>query len=218
MNVVLSNSEYACLHAFGAAALYVVDPPAVNAAADPRNARAPIVWLAWARSLAEAECVRDRVRCGAGPALAAADLIVSVEQACCETGIVLAPHAVVAEGLRTRMARIEALFDGARRTGELAWFNQVYRAHRLACRKAGQHVLTYPCALRRLKLMLLTRPRGGAIPAQDLRQLFSTPPVTFEEPLQPTSNAHAIGTTMASGRVGKSHWKIGAQPVPVDET
>jgi hypothetical protein len=71
------------------------------------------------------------------------------------------PHDVVAERATEAVGRIDTALTTAQRRGDLAFFNQLYRAQRVAAAAQGQGFMSYGLALRRLRIAVAHAAANG---------------------------------------------------------
>jgi hypothetical protein len=69
----------------------------------------------------------------------------------------LTDHTVVAQRVGEAVGRIDDSLKAAQRRGDLAFFNQLYKAQRLAAQARGCSFMPYGVALRRLRIAVAAR-------------------------------------------------------------
>ena len=73
----------------------------------------------------------------------------------------LTPHATVAQRVCAAVGRIDDGLKAAQRRGDLAFFNQLYKAQRVAAAQRGCGFMSYGLALRRLRIAVAHAAANG---------------------------------------------------------
>ena len=73
----------------------------------------------------------------------------------------LTDHATVAERATEAVDRIDTALTAAQRRGDLAFFNQLYKAQRVAAQAQGRGFMPYGLALRRLRIAVAHAAANG---------------------------------------------------------
>ena len=73
----------------------------------------------------------------------------------------LTDHATVAERATEAVGRIDTALTAAQRRGDLAFFNQLYKAQRVAAQGQGRGFMPYGLALRRLRIAVAHAAANG---------------------------------------------------------
>jgi hypothetical protein len=73
----------------------------------------------------------------------------------------LTDHATVAERATEAVDRIDTALTAAQRRGDLAFFNQLYKAQRVAAQARGRGFMPYGLALRRLRIAVAHAAANG---------------------------------------------------------
>jgi hypothetical protein len=74
----------------------------------------------------------------------------------------LTDHAVVAQRVEAAVGQIDASLAAAQRRGDLAFFNQAYKARRTAAAAQGKGFMAYGLALRRLRQAVASVAANGS--------------------------------------------------------
>ncbi len=88
-------------------------------------------------------------------------------------GVGLTEHSVVLERIGGALSRIDAALKLAHQRGDLAFFNELYREHRMAARRCGHGFMPYSVARLRLrKALARVAASGGQLTRTLMAQVF----------------------------------------------
>jgi hypothetical protein len=132
----LSHSARDYVRAFDLTCIALWRDGRLGVSRNPKGAEA--AW--WCPAKAAGELVRAANAGGRDVAAAAARLKTP-----------LTDHAVVAQRVEAAVGQIDASLAAAQRRGDLAFFNQAYKARRTAAAAQGHGFMSYGLALRRLR-------------------------------------------------------------------
>jgi hypothetical protein len=86
----------------------------------------------------------------------------------------LTDHATVAQRVGEAVGRIDDSLKAAQRRGDLAFFNQLYKAQRVAAAAQGRSFMSYGVALRRLRqAVAAAAANGGAVTRSLMLSVFA---------------------------------------------